>query len=144
MHYFSIFPKNLTNHALIFRAFGRKTQIVGKFEKFSNVFENFRKIHYFSIFFEKFNKPCVNFSRVWTKTTIFWKILEILKIFYENSIEKLNFYLFLGNVVAKNRAFGNNIIFLLQFFPVWGFNQPPCVRHWSNALFLRAQQMATE
>ena len=32
VHYFSIFfKKNLTNHALIFRAFGRKTQIVGKF-----------------------------------------------------------------------------------------------------------------
>ena len=26
-----IFGKNLTNNALIFRAFGRKTQIVGKF-----------------------------------------------------------------------------------------------------------------
>ena len=26
-----IFQKKLTNHALIFRAFGRKTQIVGKF-----------------------------------------------------------------------------------------------------------------
>ena len=31
IHYFSIFRKNLTNHALIFRAFGRKTQVVEKF-----------------------------------------------------------------------------------------------------------------
>ena len=29
-----IFQKNLTNHALIIRAFGRKTQILGNFENF--------------------------------------------------------------------------------------------------------------
>ena len=31
VHYFGIFSKNLTNHALNFCAFGRKKQIVGKF-----------------------------------------------------------------------------------------------------------------
>ena len=62
--------------------------------------------------------------RVWTKNTIGWEIFEqILKIFDENSIEKSNFYLFVGKVV-KNRAFRNNIFFLQQFFPV-----RPCVRH---------------
>ena len=45
---------------------------------------------------------------------------KILEIFDENSIEKLNFYQFLGKVVAKNRAFGDNIVFLQQFFPVRG------------------------
>ena len=30
MHYFSIFFKKLTNHALNFRALGRKIQIIGK------------------------------------------------------------------------------------------------------------------
>ena len=48
------------------------------------------------------------------------KFEKILEIFDENSIEKLNFYLFLGKVVAKDRAFGSNIIFLQQFFPVRG------------------------
>ena len=44
-----------------------------------------------------------------------------MEIIDENSIEKLNFYLFLGKVVAnKNRAFGNNIILLQQFFSVGG------------------------
>ena len=66
------FSKNLTNHALIFCAFGRKCKLLGNFEK-------------------------------------------ILEIFDENSIEKLNFYIFFGSV-AKTRAFGNNIIFLRQFF----------------------------
>ena len=53
---------------------------------------------------------------------------NIWEIFYEDSIEKLNFYLFLGKVVAKNRAFGNNIIFLQYFFPVrrgGGVETPP-------------------
>ena len=49
--------------------------------------ENFRKIsknllwkllkmHYFSIFFKKVNKACVNFSLVWTKNTNFGEILK--------------------------------------------------------------------
>ena len=52
---------------------------------------------------------------------------KIQEIFDENSIEKLNFYLFFGKSVAKNRAFGNNIIFLQQFFPVrgGGVSNPP-------------------
>ena len=46
-----------------------------------------------------------------------WEIFEkVSKIFDENSIEKLNCYLFLGKVVPKNRAFGNSIIFLQQSF----------------------------
>ena len=35
MHYFNIFQKNLTNKALIFRAFGRKT-LLGTVRKFCN------------------------------------------------------------------------------------------------------------
>ena len=61
-----------------------------------------------------------------------YTFLEILKFFHENSIENLNFYLFLGTVIVKNRAFGNNIISLQQFFPVRGegFEPPtPCLRH---------------
>ena len=55
------------------------------------------------------------------KNTNGWEMFEkILKNRGENSIEKLNFYLFLGKVVAKNTSFGNNIIFLPQFFPVRG------------------------
>ena len=75
------FSKNLTNRALIFRAFGQTRKLLRNFEKILN----------------------------------------------EISIEKMNFYLFLGKHVAKNRAFGNNIIFLQQFFPVrgGGFYPPP-------------------
>ena len=53
IHYFSIFFKNLRNHALIFCSFRRKTQIVGKvwesFEKFWWKF--YRKIDFFLFLF---------------------------------------------------------------------------------------------
>ena len=112
------FSNQLTNYAFIFCAFGRKRQFIGKFWKF--LFRKWLKMHYFSIFFEKVNKPWVNFRAFGGKTHC-WEIFD------ENSIEKLNFYLFLGKVVAKNRAFGNSIIFLQQSFPVGGggFNPPP-------------------
>ena len=83
------------------------------------------KIQYFRLFWRIILKLCVKFSRVWTKNTIRGGNFEkILKIFDENSIEKLNFYLFLGKFVAKNRAFGNNIIFLQQCFLVGGVWTP--------------------
>ena len=58
---------------------------------------------------------------------LFGNFEKSLEIFDENVIEKLNFYIFLGKVVAKNRAFGNNIIFLQHFFPFWwgGCLKPP-------------------
>ena len=102
VNYFSIFSKSLANNALIFFAFGRKLQIVGKFwEKFGNFEKN-------------------------------------LEIFDENSIEELDFYLFLGKVVAKNRAFGNNIIFLEQNFQFLGgkFRVFPLETHIHNILWI--------
>ena len=61
---------------------------------------------------------------------------EILKIFDENCIEKLNFYFIFRKFVSKNRAFGNNIICLQQFFRFGeGGNfppvPPPWLRHWN-------------
>ena len=39
MHYFIIYFKYLANHALIFRMFGRKTQLVGKSQKILKIFD---------------------------------------------------------------------------------------------------------
>ena len=78
MHHFSIFFKNLTNHALIFRVFGRKTQIAGKFWKF------------------------------------WWQLHRKFEFLF-------SFYF--GKFVTKNRAFGNNTIFLHFFrFGGWDFH----------------------
>ena len=43
MHYFSLFFKKFQNYALNVCAFGRKTQLVGKFEKILKIFD---KIQY--------------------------------------------------------------------------------------------------
>ena len=69
--------------------------------------------------------------------TLLGNFEKFWEIFDENSIEKMNFYILLGKVVAKNRAFGNNIIFLRQFFSASGGGgvepkntPPPKLRHW--------------
>ena len=65
MHYFSIFSKkDLRNHTEIDCAFGRQTQVIGNFEKNSEILRKFlkffkkflkkiAKMNYFSIFFQK-------------------------------------------------------------------------------------------
>ena len=82
-------------------------------------------MQYFRLFWKKISKPCVKFSLVWTKnTTGLGNFKKTLKIFDENSIEKLNFDPFLSKFVAKNRALGNSIIFFQQFFRFGGFEPP--------------------
>ena len=106
---------------------GKFWENLENFRKFSkNSWRNLQKLLYFCLFCKEITKPFAKFSRVWTKNAIVWgKFEKILKIFDENSMEKLNFYLFLGKFVAKNRNFGNNIIFLQHFFRFWGVNPPP-------------------
>ena len=70
--------------------------------------EKLQNMHYFSLFFQKFSKVCVKRLRVWTKRTLGCDIFE-KNFFDENPIEKFNFFLFFGKVLAKNGAFGNNI-----------------------------------
>ena len=45
------------------------------------LFQKFSKMHYFSIFFTKFNKPCVKFLRVWTQNAIWGNFLETFQKF---------------------------------------------------------------
>ena len=56
--------------------------VPGRRRIFENLQKKFlrklQKMHYFSIFCKKFNKPCVHFSRVWTKNT---NCLEIFRNF---------------------------------------------------------------
>ena len=96
----------------------RKPENFRKFAK--NSLSKLQKCSIFANFSKNF-KPSVKLSRVWTKNRIGWGNFEkIEKIFDENSIEKLNFYIFFGKFVAKNRAFGNNIIFSTRFFRFGG------------------------
>ena len=60
------------------------------------------------------------FARLDEKPKLLGNFEKILKFFDENSIGKLNFFIFIFyfflKFVTKNRAFGNNTIFLQQFF----------------------------
>ena len=75
------------------------------------------------------------FARLDEKHKLLGNFEKILKFFDENSLEKLNF-LFL--FFTKNRAFGNNTIFLQQFFRFRGGGGnfppfPPWLRPWPNS-----------
>ena len=104
-----------------------------------NLLESFEKIFIrillkciiFAYFSKKFSKPCVNFSRVWTKNANCW---EILKIFDETSIEKLNFYFIfifmLENLLLKIEPSEITPFFYHNFFRFGGgdFPSSPCLR----------------
>ena len=90
---------------------------------------------YFRLFCKRnFKTLWYIFARLDEKHICLGNFEKILKIFDENSIENCIFIYFLGNFVAKNRNFGNNIIFLQQFFSDSGGGVepplPPCVGHW--------------
>ena len=79
---------------------------------------------YFSIFFKQFNKACVNFLSVWTKSSNCWEILrKFCKFLMKILKKKWSFYF--GKFFTKTRAFGNNIVFLQQFFRVRGISAFP-------------------
>ena len=77
------FSKICKKFQKIFKKFSKTYQ--KNFKKFSKILKNFlqkiAKMHYFSIFFKKVNKQCVNFWRVWPKKTIYWKFIGNFEIF---------------------------------------------------------------
>ena len=73
------------------------------------------------------------FARLDEKQKLFGNFEKILKFFDEISIEKLNFFcifIFFRKFVTKNRAFGNNTIFIQQFFRFRGVGNFPPFRPW--------------
>ena len=65
---------------------------------------------------------------VWTKSTILGKIWENFENLWWNFYRKIEFLFFIFSClkfVTKNRAFGNNTIFLQQFFRVGGISPFP-------------------
>ena len=73
-----------------------------EFSKICKEFKKLAKMHYFSPFFKKLLKSLCNFSLVWAKNPNFREICEkSLKIYDQNSIEKLNCKLFLEMLLLK-------------------------------------------
>ena len=117
------------------------------------IFENLQKNSrrklqkrlYFRLFCKNISKPCVEFSRVWTKNNCLGEFWENFENFWWKFNGKIEFYLFLGRFVDKNRNFGNNIIFLQQFFPVRGGVEPLPLTpmrtlRWNRKLQINIQQ----
>ena len=78
-------------------------------------------MHYFSIFINKVNKPCVNFSAFGRKTQFFGNFEKNLKIFDKNSIEKFHFSDFWKGCLLKITKVCSNIFFQFRrgTFPVF-------------------------
>ena len=76
-------------------------------------------MQYFSIFFKRFNKPCVNSLRVWTKNTIYWKFREnFQKTFKKISNNALFLHIFEQNLTNHSLhfcAFGRKTRFIGNF-----------------------------
>ena len=72
------------------------------------------------IFSNEFNKPCVNFWRVWRKNTNCLEILRILEKSDKNSIEKLNFYRLLERLLLKIEPTEITPFFYNNFFQFRG------------------------
>ena len=110
---------------------GRSQDFFREGDHFSKILKRFLrkliKMHYFSIFFIIFNKACVNFSRIWTKNANVGKFWEDCENFWWKFYRKIEFlfYFYFGKFARKNRAFGNNNIFIQQFFRFREIPPPP-------------------
>ena len=117
-----------------FMGLARSFFVGNTFRKCSkNLLRKLRKMHYFSIFFQKnLTNHALNFCAFRRKRKLLGNFEKILKIFDENSIGKWNlfiFYFYFGKFVTKNRAFGNNTIFYNNFFGFGGISHiSPCLR----------------
>ena len=82
MHYFAYFTQNFTNPALIFRVFGRKTNLLEMLRKFGN--QILKKIAKNALFLPILHKtlqalrqPCARFAEKTNHCKVFDKILKI-------------------------------------------------------------------
>ena len=81
--------------------------------KFSKIWKKFLKkivkMHYFSKFFKRFNKPCFTFSRVWTKNTNCWETLGNFLIFSKDFFRKFRKIHYFSIVFEKfNKPYVNS------------------------------------
>ena len=116
------------------------------FRKFWKFF--FRKLlnmDYFSIFSNKLTNNALIFWPFGRETQIVGKFWENFLIFWWKFYRKIEFFKFIiiiifiifRKFVTQNRAFGNNTIFLQQFFRFRGggdFHPSPWLRPWDQMI----------
>ena len=98
----------------------------GEFSKICKIFlTKIAKNQYFRLFYKDTSKHCIKLSRVWMKNTTGWgNFAKILKSFNENSIERLNFYLFLEIFLLEIEV-SEIASFFTTNFPVREGVEPP-------------------
>ena len=125
------------------------------FRKFAkNSLRKLQKCRILAYFAKKFQNPALNFRWFRRKTQL---VEEILRKFW-NFLTKIQlknwiFVYFWEKFVAKSRAFGNNIIFLQQFFRLGGLNPltplrmplarapPPPKKSWRRLWIIRISKL---
>ena len=120
---------------LFFARFLTKNTICWKvLRKFSKIFiRNLLKMHYFCIFFQKFNKPLLNFLRVWTKNANCWAILRkfckfLMIILFNNWMFILflfSFFFYFSKLLLKLEPSDITPVFYNNFFGFGGGEFPP-------------------
>ena len=106
---------------------GGATRTLENFRKFAkNSLRKLQRMQYFCLLCTKISKLCVKFSCIWTKNTIGCGNFEkILKFFGENSIENLNFCLFLEKLLLKIEPSEITSFFYNNFSRFGGGVDPP-------------------
>ena len=118
---------------LFFACLDEKQKLLEIFEKISKVLIwILLKCIIFAFFQKNLTNNALLFARLDEKRKLLGNYEKILKIFRENSLEKLNFYFIFYFIfififrkfVTKNRAFGNNTIFLTPLDKCLGSIRP--------------------
>ena len=127
---FAYFAKKLPNHAVNFRAFGRKTQLLGeilrKFWKFANISR--RKLQnccIFAYFAKKLQNHALNFRSFGRKTHWLGKFSENFENFWWNINKNWIFIYFCENLLLKIETSEITSFFYNNFFRFWGVFEPP-------------------
>ena len=118
-----IFSKGNTFWGRLSGGGGQGAELRGRKRIFENLQKNFlRELRkcIFSIFFRKFNKPCINFRAFGRKAQIVGKFWENFNNFWWKFNRKIEFLIIFWKFLTKIIAFGNNTIFPRQFFQFRG------------------------
>ena len=100
---------------------------------FKKSLQNIAKMHYFSIFFKKVNKPMRSFFAVWTKNTNCWEILrKFWKFLMKIQLKNWILLWFLENLLLKIEPSEITPFFYNNFFGFEGGGDfpPPMISHY--------------
>ena len=121
---------------------GAEPRTLENFRKFAKKFlKKIEKCIILDYFSKKFLNYALNFCSFGRKALLLGNFWEKVKSFWWKFNWKIEFVSIFGNVFAKNRAFGNNIIFPPQFFQFRGRGKVPRVPPWRRLWIIKIPQI---